>query len=125
MRLSDIIVESNSIEKNPTFISDKKSVSEWINVPVGEIKIEMVAEPISKFKTQIIEMYNTYDEFPQDAKRTNKIVNLLKQGAPALPVWVEKDDPHLFVMEGRHRMVAFYLLGLTEILVAYVSQEIL
>ena len=38
-------------------------------------------------------------------------------------IYVEKNDKHLFAMEGRHRMVAFWLNKMKEIPVAYVSKK--
>jgi len=118
MKSHEFIIESI----DPTAL-DIKSVSEWLGTTVDNIAITTKQEPIEKFVKQIKEMYGTFDEFPKDAKRTNKIVNLIKKGAPALPVYVEKNDPHLFVMEGRHRMVAFWLLGMKTIPVSYVSKK--
>lgn len=102
---------------------DLKDVSEWLDTSVDNIKVELKKEPISKFEKQIKEMYSTYDEFPKDEKRTNKILNQLKEGEKALPIYVEKNDKNLFVMEGRHRMVAFWLHEMKEIPVAYVSKK--
>ena len=102
---------------------DLKDVGEWLDTSVDNIKVELKREPISKFEKQIKEMYSTYDEFPKDEKRTNKILNQLKKGEKALPIYVEKNDKNLFVMEGRHRMVAFWLHEMKEIPVAYVSKK--
>lgn len=106
---------------NNTTQQDIKSVAEWLNTTSDHINITIVQEPISKFIKQIREMYGTYDEYPKDQKRTEQIIRLLKHGSPPLPVYVEKDDPDLFVMEGRHRMVAFWLVGMETIPVAYAS----
>ena len=35
-------------------------------------------------------MYQSYDEFPKDKKRTEKIIKLLKAGESALPIYVKK-----------------------------------
>ncbi len=48
----------------------------------------------------------------------------IKQGGKLLPIYVEKNDPHKFVMAGRHRMVAFWLLKINMIPVAYVTKKI-
>jgi len=113
------------ISENTSSITqqDLKDVSEWLGTSADNVKIELKKEPISKFEKQIKEMYGTYDEFPKDAKRTNKILNQLKRGEEVLPIYVEKNDKHLFVMEGRHRMVAFWLNKMKEIPVAYVSKK--
>jgi hypothetical protein len=108
---------------DPT-LSDINNVAEWLNTTSNNLIIEIKQEPISKFLTQILEMFDTYKEFPNDAKRTNKIVKNIKQFGKLYPIYVEKNDQHLFVMEGRHRMVAFWLLKLDIIPVAYVSKKI-
>ena len=100
---------------------DIADAAEWINTTPANLQIEHTQEPIEKYLTQIKEMYGTFDEFPQDKQKTNKIIKLIKAGAPVYPIYVEKGDSDLFVMEGRHRMVAFWLLGMKTIPVAYVS----
>ncbi len=100
---------------------DLKDVADWMNTTSDKLDVVVKQEPIEKFIKQIREMYGTYDEFPKDEKRTNRILKLLKRGAKPLPIYVEANDPDLFVMEGRHRMVAFWLAGMTTIPVGYVS----
>jgi hypothetical protein len=100
---------------------DLKDVADWMNTTPDKLSVTVKQEPIEKFIKQIREMYGTYDEFPEDKKRTNRILKLLKRGAKPLPIYVEANDPYLFVMEGRHRMVAFWLEGMKTIPVAYVS----
>lgn len=113
------------ISENTSSITqqDLKEVGEWLGTSADNVKVELKREPISKFEKQIKEMHGTYDEFPKDARRTNKILNQLKRGEEVLPIYVEKNDKHLFVMEGRHRMVAFWLNKMKEIPVAYVSKK--
>ena len=102
---------------------DLEDVADWMNCSVDELNINIKQEPISKFMRQIKEMYSTYDEFPQDAERTGIISSLIKQGEDPFPIYVEANDPYNFVMEGRHRMVAFWQLGMESIPVAYVSKK--
>ena len=106
---------------NESLDNDLNDVADWMNTTPDRLNIDIVQEPIEKFIKQIREMYDSYDEFPEDAKRTNNIVKLLYAGKKAMPIYVDKGDPHLFVMEGRHRMVAFMLAGMKRIPVAYVS----
>ena len=68
-------------------------------------------------------MLGTYDEFPEDEARTRKILKALQSGEPVLPVFVEDGDTTHFIMEGRHRIVAFIQSGLSEIPVAFVSKK--
>lgn len=107
---------------NPTD-SDLKDVAEWLRTTVDDLDIDYKSEPMSLYEKSAKEMYESYDEFPKDKKRTDKIIKLLKKGERPLPIYVEKGDPHNFVMEGRHRMVAFYLLGYKEVMVARVSSK--
>lgn len=100
---------------------DLDDVADWMNTTPDKLSVQVKQEPIEKFIKQIREMYGTYDEFPEDEERTNRILKLLKRGVQPLPVYVESNDPDLFVMEGRHRMVAFWLIGMKTIPVAYVS----
>jgi uncharacterized protein YfbU (UPF0304 family) len=102
---------------------DIKSVSEWLNTNVEDLIIEYTIESMSAYEIQAKEMKKTFVEFPKDEKRMLKILDLLKKGYEILPIYVEKNDPHNFIMEGRHRIVAFLELGLTEILVARSSTK--
>ena len=97
--------------ENKTTKSDLKSVAQWLKTTIENLDIQYVKEPMSNYVQSAKEMLNTYEEFPQDKKRTDKIMRLLKSGKDYLPVYVEKDDKDNFIMEGRHRIVAFYLLG--------------
>jgi len=102
-------------------VDDLSDVADWMQTTPDKLKIVVKEEPIEKFIKQIREMYGTYGENPKDEVRTNIILKLLKRGAKPLPMYVEDGDSSLFVMEGRHRMVAFYLAGMKTIPVAYVS----
>lgn len=94
---------------------DMISVSEWMNTSIDNVLFEPTKTPIKNLLKQITEMQSTYQEYPNDHKRTNKIIKLLQQGSNVFPIYVMKDDPSNFVMEGRHRMVAFKEIGMTEI----------
>jgi len=110
----------NKINESSHQQADIDDVADWLDTIPENLGIKIVYEPISKFEKSIKDMLGTYDEFPQDRKRTNRILKKLKAGEKALPIYVEKNDPHLFAMEGRHRMVAFLLFGMEKIPVAYV-----
>lgn len=107
------------LAKYPDIANDLKDVGEWMNSDPVSLIYGLSIEPMSKFEKEAKEMYATYDEFPEDAARTEKIVNLLKKGAKQLPIFY--DENHGFVMEGRHRMVAFYILGLKTVPVVKVK----
>lgn len=95
--------------------SDIKDVAEWLGVPVESVHFETRNESIEAFKKQIIEMESSYLEFPEDDERTSAIERLLQAGEAPKPIYVEHGDEHNFIMEGRHRIVAFHRFGLTEI----------
>ena len=110
-------------EVDPTR-EDLVSVAQWLHAEPYQIEVHIKHEPIDKFLGQIKEMHGTFGEFPKDERRTNKILRLLKQGATPMPMYVEQGDKDLFVMEGRHRMVAFWLAGAKTVPVAYVSKKL-
>lgn len=110
-------------EVDPTR-EDLASVAQWLRAEPDQIEVHIKHEPIDKFLGQIKEMHGTFGEFPKDERRTNKILRLLKQGATPMPMYVEQGDKDLFVMEGRHRMVAFWLAGMKTVPVAYASKKL-
>lgn len=97
------------------FPSDLEDVADWLGVEVEQVELRTELESIEPFLAQIREMEGTYLEFPQDAKRTARIERQLRAGEVAMPIYIEDGDQHNFVMEGRHRMVAFLRLGMREI----------
>lgn len=101
--------------------SDLNSVAQWLSTTIDNMEVEYKKESMLLYEKDAKDMYNSYEEYPQDKKRTDKIIKLLKNGKEILPLYVEKNDKCNFVMEGRHRMVAFYLLGYEEIIVARCS----
>lgn len=99
---------------------DLKDVSEWLGVDnLAQINTRMKTVPIGVFIKQIEEMEGTFLEFPEDEDRVNKILSLIKDGEEANPVYVEEDDAANFIMEGRHRIVAFHRAGLKDIAVCF------
>lgn len=102
-------------------MEDLIDVSEWLDADVEDLVLDVRWEPIEKFLEEIKSMHATYEEFPEDAERTKRILRHLKNGADPLPMYVARDDEHNFVMEGRHRMVAFFLHGMKKVPVCYVS----
>ena len=114
MRLHELFESAHQQE-------DLVNVARWYDTTPDNIQTRVASEPISKFLDQIDGMEATYEEFPHNELRTDKIVKLIQSGATVYPIYVEDGDSTLFVMEGRHRMVAFKRLGMTTIPVAYVS----
>jgi preprotein translocase subunit YajC len=97
----DSVSREQLLQQFPGIEQDLKDVDEWMDT---KFTYSLSTEPISRFEKTITEMEGTYDEFPQDRKRTARIAKLLKAGAPQLPIFVDATDE--FVMEGRHRIVA-------------------
>ena len=102
-------------------LSDVKDVGEWLNKPIEEIKYYYKEEPISMFNDTIEEMESTYDEFIDERDRTEYIVNLLENGNKPMAIFIELNDKDNFIMEGRHRIVAFSWFGLDKVPVVYVE----
>ena len=102
-------------------LSDVKDVGEWLNKPIEEIKYYYKEEPITMFRDTIEEMESTYDEFIDERDRTEHIVDLLENGNPPMAIFIELNDKDNFIMEGRHRIVAFSWFGLDKVPVVYVE----
>ena len=54
--------------------NDLKDVANWMDTTPDNISVEVKQEPIEKFIKQIREMYGTYNEFPEDEQRTDRIL---------------------------------------------------
>jgi hypothetical protein len=103
---------------------DIESVAKWLNIHTDDLIIEIKDESIEKFKNSIEEMISSYKNFPKELARTQKIIKAIKKGEVPLPVYVEKNDDFNFILEGRHRIVAFFNLGFSSIKVARVSKKL-
>lgn len=66
----------------------------------------------------------SYAKFPHDRRRMEAIVKKIQAGEPILPVFIEENDPDRFIMEGRHRIVAFLVMGITDIPVLFASNDL-
>ena len=99
---------------------DLSDVCGWIGAKsIEDIETRFEKIPTDRLIKQIKEMESTYDEFPNDKDRTTKIYNALRDGEDAQCVYIEDGDESLFVMEGRHRMVAFSWAKMPEIEVCF------
>lgn len=106
------------------YLKDLKDLSEWLDVSdVDELEIVFEMMPITLFEEEINGMESTYNEFPKDKARTKKIYQKLLNGESPQPIYIENGDSSNFVMEGRHRMVAFKWFKLEEVLVGKVSKK--
>lgn len=102
---------------------DVAAVAAWLKCPVEGLVLRKARLPLARFAAHVSQCKASYAAFPAEARRTRRIANLLRQGEPARPVYVEENDPHLFVLEGRHRIVAFDDCGHTEVDVVFVSKR--
>ena len=100
--------------------SDVDDVSEWLSKPINKIKFYYKEEPISMFSDTISEMESTFDEYEDEFDRTEYILDLLEVGGKPMPIFVELNDESRFIMEGRHRIVAFSWFGMDKVPVIYV-----
>lgn len=103
--------------------NDLKSISEWMNTPLDQLKFIYKLVPMSTFDKQAKDMLATYDEFPKDRNRTDKINKLLKNNKPLYPIFVEYGDRTNFILEGRHRIVSFLQNNIKQIPVFYVIKS--
>lgn len=109
-------------EKNNPTVSDKNDVAEWLNTDIENVRFYDVEQvSIDLFKKDAMEMLDSFDEFPKDRKRTEKILKEIAKTGIEYPMYVSKDDDFNFVMEGRHRMVAFLILEKKTVPVCYVE----
>lgn len=102
---------------------DIKNIELWLNTKSKNIVLEKKEESIYIFQKQIEEMIASYKKLSKEKKRTEKIIKLLKNGEKPYYVYVEKNDETKFILEGRHRIVAFWLLGYKNINVYYVEKK--
>jgi hypothetical protein len=102
-------------------VDDINHVGEWLKKPIDDIQFFYKLEPIGLFENVIKEMESSYDEFPKDKIRTKKIFKLLNAGEKPMPIFVELDDTNKFILEGRHRIVAFYWAKIHNVPVIYVK----
>jgi len=101
---------------------DVKAVLGWMRVKSpSELNWEFKMVPTETFKTAIENMESSYPQFPKEEARTKKIQKALASGQKPWPIFVDHTDG--FIMEGRHRIVAFSRVGMQDIPAVYVSKK--
>lgn len=101
---------------------DLEHAVKWFSgVSPDECEFSLSLESIETFRSQIDEMVASYPTFPKERARTKKIASEIKNGERALPVFVEYGDDRNFIIEGRHRIVAFDQLGMKKAIVCWVK----
>lgn len=116
-------LEKFPASQQQTLQADLKDVSEWLRCKPEQLQLRLVNLRAEFFYQMAQDMLGTYEEFPEDEVRTRKILKAIQAGEPVLPVFVEDGDTTHFIMEGRHRIVAFIQSGLSEIPVAFASKK--
>lgn len=101
---------------------DRLLVCQWMKVDnLAKLHFTIEKQPINRFISQIEEMEASYPLFPKELKRTQRIIQEINKSSILFPVYIDRNDSSLFVMEGRHRLVAFKRMGFSVIPVAVVS----
>jgi len=106
-----------------TLAADLNDISQWLRCTPQQLVLRQTSLPLTFFHQTAEDMLATFDEFPEDEARMQKILAAIRNGAPVLPVFIEDGDEHHFIMEGRHRIVAFYLAGIKAVPVAFVCKN--
>jgi ParB-like chromosome segregation protein Spo0J len=103
----------------PGIEADLAAVDEWLQ---AEAVHRLVTEPMARFIDRAQYLLDTYPDFPAEKTRTDVIIATIQAGGELWPIFVDSEDD--FILEGRHRIVAFHILGLTTIPVIYVSKPL-
>ena len=102
--------------------SDIDKVAIWMKSKPEDLGFVIKHEPIEAFAKDKERLKNL-NSYLKDLKRVKAISNQLKKTGQLLPIFVQMDDPNLFIMEGRHRILAFWLTGQSTIPVVYVNNK--
>jgi hypothetical protein len=103
----------------PTAPDDIAAVCAWLKTTEDKLRWASAQESIARFMPDIAVMLDSYSTFPKENRRTMAILKALHRGDVAYPVFVQAGSD--FILEGRHRIVAFHLFGMTEVPVVTVS----
>lgn len=116
------ILESTPSSVRETLDADLCDVAKWMKCKVQNLQLRKTEVPSAFFKDLVDGLILSYARFPGEKQRTLKILKQIERGQPLLPVFIEEGDQDNFVMEGRHRIVAFHLAGLPTVPVIFVSK---
>jgi len=105
----------------PEVAGDLADVAKWMECGIEELSLCMAEEPMAGYSELAARLLDSHRDFPDDARRTRRILRLLKEGERQLPVFV--DDRDGFLMEGRHRVVAFKMAGVESLTVVRVRRN--
>ena len=112
-------------KRNPTNVpeNDLRVVSEWFGTETSDVFLAVKQEPISVFEEHLTELCDNYMESGVDFKRSYYIAKLIERGAEPEPIYVAAGDPDLLIIKGCHRLVAFWILGMKFVPVAYAVKK--
>lgn len=118
----DQVIEAHPEAVRQTLSADLMDVAKWLKCKPHQLALRKASLPAETFRELVSGLVESYDHLPGERKRMKKILNEIKNGAPLLPIFIEEDDPENFIMEGRHRIVAFLMAGLSAVPVLFASK---
>ena len=112
-------------KRRPTNVpaADLKVVSEWLGTDEQNIILDIRQEPIGLFEAHLEELCDNYIETGVDFKRSYYIAKLIERGEQPEPIYIAASDPDLLIIKGCHRLVAFWILGMKFVPVAYAAKK--
>jgi len=99
--------------------NDLRDVAFQIGKSIEELNFTFGSLELSFYKLHVLEVYSFYEEYNIDKKKVDKIKEILSQGEPIYPPFI-REGTH-YILQGRHRVVALYELGIKAMPVFYVS----
>lgn len=109
------------LELYPEVAGDLDDVAKWMECGIEVLSLRLAPEPMAGFTELAARLLDSHRTFPDDARRSRKILRLLREGERQLPVLV--DDKDGFLLEGRHRIVAFHMAGMDTVPVVRVRRK--
>lgn len=103
--------------------ADLKDVSKWLKCKIQDLSLRPANLPAERFHDLVEGLLASYAKCPAEKRRMEKILNKIQSGEPLLPVFIEENDPDNFIMEGRHRIVAFCIAKTPVIPVVFASKS--
>ena len=100
------------------------TLAAWVfySTTPDNVDIDLKSEPIDKFIPQAKGIWNHFKKQIGEKRKVESMISTIKANIPfSLPVYVKFNDPTLYVVEGRHRLCAYWLSGAKTIPVAYVK----
>lgn len=116
------VIEAHPESVRKTLSADLADVAKWLKCKPQQLGLRKASLPAELFRELVSGLVESYDHFPAEKHRMEKILKEVERGAPLLPVFIEEDDPENFIMEGRHRIVAFLMAGVTTVPVLFASK---